>query len=125
MTPQITDSHCHLDFPDFEGQLPQIIADAAAAGVTRMVTICTKLRLEPQVRAIAEAHAPVFYAAGTHPMSVADEPMATLDALTALARHPKFVGIGETGLDYHYTADSKAVQIESRRLHIEAARQTT
>ncbi len=42
-----------------------------------MVTICTRLRQEPQVRAIAEAHAPVFYAAGTHPMSAADEPMAT------------------------------------------------
>ena len=68
-TPEITDSHCHLDFPEFEGQLPQIIANAATAGVTRMVTICTKLRLEPQVRAIAEQHASVFYAAGTHPMS--------------------------------------------------------
>ncbi|MEO0668376.1 MAG: TatD family hydrolase [Pseudomonadota bacterium] len=124
MTPQITDSHCHLDFPDFESQLPQIIADAAAAGVTRMVTICTKLRLEPQVRAIAEAHAPVFYAAGMHPMSVADEPMATLDALTALARHPKFVGVGETGLDYHYTSDSAAVQQQSLRIHIAAARDT-
>ncbi|MEL6889881.1 MAG: TatD family hydrolase, partial [Pseudomonadota bacterium] len=124
MTPQITDSHCHLDFRDFEGQLPQIIADAATAGVTRMVTICTKLRLEPQVRAISEAHAPVFYAAGTHPMSVADEPMATLDALTALARHPKFVGIGETGLDYYYTSDSAAVQQQSLRIHIAAARDT-
>ena len=51
--PQITDSHCHLDFPDFEGQLDQIIANAAAAGITRMVTICTKLRNEPAVRAIA------------------------------------------------------------------------
>ncbi|MDG1677790.1 MAG: TatD family hydrolase, partial [Tateyamaria sp.] len=48
--PEITDSHCHLDFPDFSGQLNTIIANAAAAGVTRMVTICTKLRLEPQVR---------------------------------------------------------------------------
>ena len=54
--PQITDSHCHLDFPDFDGELPEIIARAEEAGVTRMVTICTKLRLEPQVRAIAEAH---------------------------------------------------------------------
>ncbi|MEO1788253.1 MAG: TatD family hydrolase, partial [Pseudomonadota bacterium] len=79
---------------------------------------------EPAVRAIAEAHGPVFYAAGTHPMSVADEPMATVDALVALADHPKLVGIGETGLDYHYTAESMAVQQESLRVHIEAARQT-
>jgi TatD DNase family protein len=74
------------------------------------------------VRAIAEAHAPVFWAAGTHPMSAADEPMATVDELVALAQHPKFVGIGETGLDYHYTADSAEVQQESLRIHIEAAR---
>ncbi|NVK16211.1 MAG: TatD family hydrolase, partial [Rhodobacteraceae bacterium] len=122
--PQITDSHCHLDFPDFEGRLDEVIASAAEAGVTRMVTICTKMKNEPSVRAIAEAHAPVFYAAGTHPMSAADEPLVSVDALVALAKHPKFVGIGETGLDYHYTADSAKVQQESLRIHIAAARET-
>ncbi len=123
-TPNITDSHCHLDFPDFEGQLPEIIARAGEAGVTRMVTICTKLRQEPQVRAIAETYAPVFYAAGTHPMSAADEPLVTADTLIALAQHPKFVAIGETGLDYHYTAESKDIQQTSLRNHIAAARET-
>jgi TatD DNase family protein len=123
-TPTITDSHCHLDFPDFGGQLPQVIARAHQAGVRRMVTICTRLKNEPQVRAIAEANAGVYYAAGTHPMSVADEPMATLDGLLALARHPKFVGFGESGLDYHYTAETKAVQKASLRIHIAAARET-
>jgi len=123
-TAEITDSHCHLDFPDFADELPQVVERAVAAGVTRMVTICTKLKTEPQVRAIAEAYEPVFYAAGTHPMSAADEPMATVEALEALATHPKFVGLGETGLDYHYTADSKDVQAESLRIHIEAARRT-
>lgn len=123
-TPQITDSHCHLDFPDFEEELSDVVARAAAAGVTRMVTICTRLRNEPKVRAIAEAHAPVFFAAGTHPMSVAAEPIATVDELVVLAQHPKFVGIGETGLDYHYTADTADVQQLSLRLHIEAARRT-
>jgi len=123
-TPQITDSHCHLDFPDFEGQLDEIVARAARAGVTRMVTICTKLKNEPSVRAIAEAHDPVFYAAGTHPMSAASEPLTSTDELIALAQHPKFVGIGETGLDYHYTADSAEVQETSLRIHIDAARQT-
>ncbi|KIC42117.1 LuxR family transcriptional regulator [Ruegeria sp. ANG-R] len=124
LTPEITDSHCHLDFPDFDGQLDDILARAAQAGVTRMVTICTRLRNEPTVRAIAEAHAPVFYAAGTHPMSAADEPMATVDELVTLAKHPKFVGIGETGLDYHYTAESAEVQKQSLRIHIEAAQRT-
>ncbi|WP_299353525.1 TatD family hydrolase [uncultured Shimia sp.] len=123
-TPQITDSHCHLDFPDFDGQLDDIVQRAKEAGVTRMVTICTRLRNEPQVRAIAEAHAPVFYAAGTHPMSAADEPIASLEDLITLAQHPKFVGIGETGLDYHYTAESKDIQQQSLRIHIAAARET-
>jgi TatD DNase family protein len=123
-TPQITDSHCHLDFPDFAGKLDEVIANAAAVGVTRMVTICTKLKNEPAVRAIAEAHAPVFYAAGTHPMSAADDPLVSVEELVALAKHPKFVGIGETGLDYHYTADSKDVQQQSLRTHIAAARET-
>ncbi|KQI72847.1 LuxR family transcriptional regulator [Loktanella sp. 5RATIMAR09] len=120
----IVDSHCHLDFADFDAERDQVVARALEAGVSRMVTICTRLRLEPQVRAIAETYGPVFYAAGTHPMSAADEPLATVDELTALAAHPKFVGIGETGLDYHYTAESAAIQKQSLRVHIAAARDT-
>ena len=122
--PRITDSHCHLDFPDFDEERSDIVARALDAGVHRMVTICTRLRLEPHVRAIAEAHDPVFYAAGTHPMSAADEPLATLDELINLSKHPKFVGIGETGLDYHYTSESAEVQKTSLRIHIEAAQAT-
>jgi TatD DNase family protein len=122
--PQIVDSHCHLDFPDFAGELDTIVARATAAGVTRMVTICTRLAQEPQVRAIADAYPGVYYAAGIHPMRAAEDPPVTKDQLVALAAHPKFVGIGETGLDYHYTADSKAVQQTSLRIHIAAARET-
>lgn len=122
--PQITDSHCHLDFPDFNEERPEVIARALDAGVRRMVTICTRLRLEPQVRAIAEEFGPVFYAAGTHPMSAADEPLTTVDELVKLAQHPKFVGIGETGLDYHYTAESAGIQKTSLKVHIEAAQET-
>jgi TatD DNase family protein len=121
---KIVDSHCHLDFPDFDAERDDVIARALDAGVERMVTICTRLRLEPQVRAIAEKYDPVFYAAGTHPMSAADEPLARVDELVALAAHPKFVGIGESGLDYHYTAESAAIQQESLRVHIAAARET-
>lgn len=124
ISPELVDSHCHLDFPDFAGELPAILTRARAAGVTRMVTICTRLRHEPQVRALAEANDGVFYAAGTHPMSAAEEPLATVEELVALSRHPKFVGIGETGLDYHYTADSAAIQQTSLRIHIQAAQQT-
>ena len=122
--PELVDSHCHLDFADFNGELPEIIARAQTAGVTRMVTICTRLRNEAQVRAIAEGYPGVYYAAGTHPMSAAEEPMASLDQLLTLSRHPKFVGFGESGLDYHYTAESAAVQQTSLRIHIQAAQET-
>ena len=122
--PAIVDSHCHLDFADFDGEVDDVVARAAAAGVTRMVTICTRLANEPKVRAIAEAHDGVFYAAGIHPMSVEKQPLVSVDDLVALARHPKMVGIGETGLDYHYTPDSADLQRQSLRVHIDAARET-
>jgi TatD DNase family protein len=124
LTPALVDSHCHLDFPDFAGEVDAIVARAAEAGVGRMVTICTRLRQADAVRAIAEAHPGVFWAAGGHPLHVAEEPPVTLEALEALAAHPKLVAIGETGLDFHYAADSAAAQEASFRLHIEAARRT-
>ncbi|MBI1492590.1 TatD family hydrolase [Halocynthiibacter styelae] len=122
--PTITDSHCHLDFPDFAEELPDVIARAQQAGIQRMVTICTKMKNVDQVKAISERFDPVYWAAGTHPMSAAEEPLVSVEELVALAAHPKFVGIGETGLDYHYTAESKTIQQESLLIHIEAARQT-
>ncbi len=124
MPPEIVDSHCHLDFPDFDGELDDIIARARAAGVTRMVTICTRMDKEAHVRGIADRYDGVFYAAGVHPMRAHEEPLVTVDHLVNLARHPKFVGIGETGLDYHYTAESAAVQQASLRIHIQAAQET-
>lgn len=124
MTPLLVDSHTHLDFPDFDGEHDALIERARAAGVTRMVTICTRLDREPVVRALAETYAGVFYAAGIHPMRAGEQPLVALEDLTRLAAHPKFVGIGESGLDYHYTPDSAAIQRESLLIHIEAARIT-
>ncbi len=122
--PTLVDAHCHLDFPDFDDERDAVIDRARAAGVTRMVTICTKLPNAPRVAAIAEAHDGVFWAAGVHPMSVAEHAPVTVEDLVTLSQHPKFVGIGETGLDYHYTAETKAQQQDSLRLHIEACRRT-
>jgi len=121
---RITDSHCHLDFPDFEEERDDIVSRAVEAGVARMVTICTRLRQVDRVRAIAEAHDPVFFAAGTHPMSAGEEPMVSVEELVALAQHPKFVGIGESGLDYHYTAETAEAQKQSLRIHCAAAHET-
>lgn len=122
--PIIVDSHCHLDFPDFEGEISELITNAENAGVMRIITICTRLKNEPTVRAIAETYNSVYYAAGTHPMSASEEPLATVDQLIKIAEHPKMVGIGETGLDYHYTAESASIQKKSLRIHVTAARET-
>ena len=122
--PTIVDSHCHLDFPDFKGEIPNLVSRAEEAGVKRMVTICTRLKNEPKVRKIAEEFSAIYYAAGTHPMSASTEPLATVDQLIKIAQHPKMVGIGETGLDYHYTAESADIQKTSLKIHIEAARET-
>ncbi len=124
LPPRITDSHCHLDFPNFEEDRDQVVENARAAGVHRMVTICTHLTQEPKIRAIAEQYDGVFYAAGTHPMNVAEDGVCTVDDLLALTDHPKFVAIGETGLDYHYTVESADVQKDSLRIHIEAAQRS-
>lgn len=124
MPPEIVDSHCHLDFPDFNGELPDVIARAKAAGVTRMVTICTRIANLDNVQKIAETYPEVWFAYGIHPMSVTEQPLLSVADLVSAAQHPRMVGIGESGLDYHYTPESKGLQQESLRLHIEAAQET-
>ena len=113
MPPEIVDSHCHLDFPDFNGELPDVIARAKAAGVTRMVTICTRIANLANVQKIAETYPEVWFAYGIHPMSVTEQPLLSVADLVAAAQHPRMVGIGESGLDYHYTPESKGLQQES------------
>ncbi len=120
----IVDSHCHLDFPELYDDLENVIKRAEVAGVNNILTICTRLKNETKIRSIANNNRSVYYAVGSHPMSVADEPMVTIGELLSIAKNPKMIGIGETGLDYYYTQDSKAEQIRSLEIHIEAARQT-
>ena len=104
--------------------LSEILARAHKAGVGNILTICTQLKNEPAIRKIAIDNPSVYYAAGTHPMSVAKEPMATLNQLRTISNNPKMIGIGETGLDYFYTQETKNLQKESFEIHIEAARLT-
>ena len=122
--PSISDSHCHLDFPDFNEDLSEVINAALENGVNRMVTICTRLRNEPSVRKMSEDYEAVYYAAGNHPMSVSSEPMAHLNELIKISKHPKFIAIGETGLDYYYTSDTATIQKKSLEIHINAAQET-
>ena len=124
-SPSITDSHCHLDFADFNENLKETVENAVRSGVNRMVTICTQLKDEPKVRNIAEKFDCVLYAAGTHPMNAHKQPMINVSDLLEIAKHPKFVGIGETGLDYYYTKETEKDQKKSLLLHIEAAQRSS
>jgi TatD DNase family protein len=117
----LVDSHCHLDFPELSQELDAVLARAAHAGVGLMQTINTRLSTFERVRAIAEAHETVVCSVGVHPHNVADEAVDEA-ALTTRAAHPKVVGIGETGLDYHYDHAPRARQREAFAAHIAAAR---
>lgn len=120
----IVDSHCHLDFDELSADLDGVLARAKTAGVETMVTISTRVRRFDRIRAIAEAHPQVWCTVGTHPHQAAEETDVTADELVDLSRHPKVVGIGEAGLDYHYDFAPRDVQAASFRVHIEAAQRT-
>jgi len=99
----LTDTHAHLDFPEFDGEVEVVLRRAEEAGVNRIITIGTDAESCRRALALAEKHAQVFAVVGLHPCS-AQEPGALdfLAELPALASHPKVVAIGETGLDYHH-----------------------
>ncbi len=120
----LVDSHCHLDFPDYDADRDEVIARAEAAGVGRMVTISTRVAELPKLLAIAEAHDDIYCSVGTHPHNAAEEPDVTTSDLVAHAAHPKVVAIGEAGLDYHYDNSPRDAQAIGFRRHIAAARET-
>ena len=120
----IVDSHCHLDYEGLAERLPEVLARAEEAGVGLMVSIGTRVRQFEQLSKIAEVHENVFCTVGTHPHNAHEELDVTVEQLVELARHPKVVGIGEVGLDYHYNFSPKPAQAQGFRTHIEAARET-
>jgi TatD DNase family protein len=120
----LIDSHCHLDFPDFAGELDAVVARAQAAGVGRIVTISTRVKRHAEVLAIAERFPDVYCSVGTHPHNAHEELDVTADELIARTRHPKVVAIGEAGLDYHYDYSPRDAQEHGFRNHITAARAT-
>ncbi len=120
----LTDSHCHLDFPEFAPELDAVVERARAAGVTRVITISTRVARHGDIAALAERFPDVFFTVGTHPLQAAEEPDVPVERLVALSRHPKCVGIGEAGLDYHYDAAPRDVAMRVFRTHIAAARET-
>lgn len=121
----LVDSHCHLNFADFGGDLDQVIERAREGGVSHMVTICTKLDEERDVRNIADSYPHIFYSVGIHPHeSMSQESMTAEELAQKLIEscdHPKCIGLGETGLDYYYALSPVEQQRKSFLAHMIAA----
>ncbi len=120
----LVDSHCHLNFTDFKEDLGDIIARARAAGVKVMQTICTEMAEFDEVHAIAQQYDGVYCSVGVHPNDSGDEKQVSAEELIAKCSYPKVIGIGETGLDFHYETASRKLQEDNFRQHIEAGRKT-
>ena len=95
------DTHAHLDYPDFDQELPQVIERAAAAGITKIIGIATNPESSRRVLQIAERFPQVYAVIGCHPTEASEAPADARSLLRELAGHPKVVALGETGLDYH------------------------
>ncbi|TCP90877.1 TatD DNase family protein [Rhizobium sp. PP-CC-2G-626] len=122
--PLLIDTHCHLDFPDFEAERDDIVARAAKIGVHKLVTICTRVKRFDTILAVAERYDNVFCSVGTHPNNADEELDVTTEDLVRLSAHPKVVAIGEAGLDYFYDTQKPEDQKTGLLRHIAAARET-
>lgn len=121
---RLVDSHCHLDFPDFEEERDAVVQRAHDNGVGRMVTICTRVRRFERIREIAERYDSVWCTVGTHPHNAGEEEDVSEAELVALAANPRVVGIGESGLDYFYDKAPRAAQHKCFLTHMAACRAT-
>lgn len=119
----LVDSHCHLDFPEFAEDFDGVLTRARDAGIGHFLSIGTQLHRFDPILKIAEAHDDISCTVGVHPHSADDEKEVDVSTarLVEIARHPKVVGIGETGLDFFYDNAPRDRQKESFRRHIRAA----
>jgi TatD DNase family protein len=119
----LIDSHCHLDFPDFDAERDELVSRAGDAGVRQMITISTLVHRFERIKAIAETYPNVFCSVGTHPNHAHEEDIGTQE-LIELSQYDKCVAIGEAGLDYFYDYATPEQQAKGLRRHIAAARIT-
>ena len=118
----LIDSHCHIDFEEYAGRIPEILEDMARNQVTHALCVCVNLADFPRVLALAESHSQLFASVGVHPDQVEDASPKVND-LVERARHAKIVAIGETGLDYYRQNGDLEWQRARFRTHIRAARE--
>lgn len=105
--PTFFDTHAHLDYPDYSPDLPEVIARAQAAGISKMISIGTSLESSERAIRLAEKYPAIYAVVGWHPTEALDAPEDLRPAMRAIAKHPKVVAIGETGLDYHHLPSQK------------------
>lgn len=120
----IIDSHVNLHGEKFADDRDAVISRAHEVGVTHMINICCNIKDFEAVVKVAEDHDNIWATVGTHPHDAKDNPDITADQLIEMASHPKVVGIGETGYDFHYGYSSQDDQVKNFAAHIEASRQT-
>ena len=118
------DSHVNLHHESFATDFDEVLERAAEAGVHAMLTICDKMASLPAIEAISAPRNNVWHSVGVHPHYADDYQDLTISQLVAASANPKAIGIGETGLDFHYGYSAEAAQIAVFRTHIEAARGT-
>jgi len=119
----LIDSHVNLHAPQFDADREAVISRALASGVRLMVNICDRVSNYPAVRLVAQ-HPDIWCTVGTHPHEAKENPELAEETLIALAADPRVVGIGETGLDFHYDLSPRPIQAQVFRAHVAAARQT-
>ncbi|NBX73538.1 MAG: TatD family deoxyribonuclease [Alphaproteobacteria bacterium] len=117
----LCDSHCHLDYPEFQNDFEGFLARAKNNGVEKFLTIGTKLESWPRVFEVAQKSANIFCSVGIHPHEAAAHTTITTDWLVDETKKPKVVAIGECGLDYYYHHSPVDIQQEVFRRHIRAA----
>ena len=121
---RLIDSHCHLNYAGLVERQSEVLERARGAGVTTMLNIATREREWDAVIATATRERDVWATVGIHPHEADEHPDIDTARLVAAAAHPRVVGIGETGLDYHYEHSDRDRQQASFRAHIAAARAT-
>ncbi|HUW49812.1 MAG TPA: TatD family hydrolase [Sulfuricella sp.] len=117
----LVDSHCHLNFPEFASNLPEILANMKKNGVGLVLCVSVNLPDFKEVIALAESYPQIYASVGVHP-DYADEKEPTVEELAGLANHPKVIAIGETGLDYFRLKGDLEWQRNRFRNHIRAAK---
>lgn len=118
------DSHVNLHGEKFADDIDEVVSRAREAGVETMLNICCNIADFDKVVAVADKYENMWASVGTHPHDAKDNPNITADDLIKRAQHPKVIGIGETGYDFHYSYSSESEQIHNFKAHIIAAQET-